>query len=93
MSGDRAMLPLPKNKRSAPNQPRRGHGPGTIAWRCQRMISEPAQAIYCCFAAERPRAHMRITLLLVRSIDRAKTVVLWHIHAFNFVHFKRLGLT
>jgi hypothetical protein len=30
--------------------------------------------------------------LLVRGVDKVKAVMLWHIHAFNFLQFKRLGL-
>ncbi len=29
---------------------------------------------------------------LVRGIDEAKAVVLWHVLAFNFLQFKRLAL-
>ena len=47
------------------------------------------------FATERPHAHMRnhgLRRLLVRGIDKVKAVVLWHVHAFNFLQTKRLGL-
>ena len=93
--GVELFCPLPKNSKGDPSQPRRGDGPGTIAWR-QRMATEPAQAIYRRrFATERPHAHMRnhgLRRLLVRGIDKVKAVVLWHVHAFNFLQFKRLGL-
>lgn len=89
------FCPLPKNSKGDPSRPRRGDGSGTIAWR-QRMAGEPAQAVYRRrFATERPHAHMRnhgLRRLLVRGIDKVKAVVLWHIHAFNFMQFKRLGL-
>jgi len=72
----------------------RGDGPGTIAWR-QCMAGERGQAIYRRrFATERPHAHMRnhgLRRLLVRGIDKVKAVVLWHVHAFNFLQVKRLG--
>ncbi|HMA13206.1 MAG TPA: IS1182 family transposase, partial [Kiloniellaceae bacterium] len=84
----------PRNSKGDPRQPRRGDGPGTIAWR-QRMATDQAQAIYRRrFATERPHAHMRnhgLRRLLVRGIDKVKAVVLWHVHAFNFLQFKRLG--
>jgi hypothetical protein len=93
--GVELFCPLPKNSKGDPSQPKRGDGPGTIAWR-QRMAAEPAQAIYRRrFATERPHAHMRnhgLRRLLVRGIDKVKAVVLWHVHAFNFLQFKRLGL-
>jgi transposase len=89
------FCPLPRNRKGDPRQPRRGDGPGTIAWR-QRMATGQAQTIYRRrFATERPHAHMRnhgLRRLLVRGIDKVKAVVLWHVHAFNFLQFKRLGL-
>ena len=27
-----------------------------------------------------------------KVVDKVKAVVLWHVHAFNFLQFKRLGL-
>lgn len=90
------FCPLPEKKgKSDPALPKRGDGPGTIAWR-QRMASEQGQATYRKrFATERPHAHMRnhgLRRLLVRGVKKVKAVVLWHIHAFNFLQFKRLGL-
>ena len=89
------FCPLPTNTKGDPAIPKRHDGPGTIAWR-QRMDTQPAQAIYRRrFATERPHAHMRnhgLRRLLVRGIDKVKAVVLWHVHAFNFLQFKRLGL-
>jgi transposase len=89
------FCPLPRNRKGDPSQPRRGDGPGTVAWR-RRMVTNQAQAIYRRrFATERPHAHMRnhgLRRLLVRGIEKVKAVVLWHVHAFNFLQFKRLGL-
>ncbi|MFZ5506103.1 MAG: IS1182 family transposase [Pseudomonadota bacterium] len=89
------FCPLPKTGKSDPTLPRRDDGPGTIAWR-QRMASEEGQVAYRRrFATERPHAHMRnhgLRRLLVRGVDKVKAVVLWHVHAFNFLQFKRLGL-
>jgi transposase len=93
--GVELFCPLPNNSKGDPSQAKRGDGPGTIAWR-RRMADQPAQAIYRRrFATERPHAHMRnhgLRRLLVRGIDKVKAVVLWHVHAFNFLQFKRLGL-
>jgi transposase len=88
------FCPLPNNTKGDPAAPRRGDKPGVIAWR-QRMASEQGQAIYKRrFATERPHAHMRnhgLQRLLVRGADKVKAVMLWHVHAFNFLQFKRLG--
>jgi transposase len=93
--GIELFCPLPRNSRSDPAQPKRGDGPGTLAWR-SRMASEPGRAEYRKrFATERVHAHMRnhgLRRLLVRGIEKVKAVVLWHVHAFNFLQFKRLGL-
>ena len=89
------FCPLPTLTKSDPTKPRRGDGAGLIAWR-RRMATEPAQATYRRrFATERPHAHMRNhgrPRLVVRGIDKVKAIVLWHVHAFNFLQFKRLGL-
>jgi transposase len=89
------FCPLPSNGEGDPAAPRRGDKPGVIAWR-QRMASTQGQAAYKCrFASERPHAHMRnhgLQQFLVRGIDKAKAVVLWHVLAFNFLQFKRLAL-
>jgi transposase len=88
------FCPLPDNGKGDPTVPRKDDGPGVIAWR-QRMASAQGQAVYQRrFASERPHAHMRnhgLQQFLVRGIDKAKAVVLWHVHAFNFLQFKRLG--
>jgi len=88
------FCPLPNNSKADPAAPRRDDGPGVLAWR-QRMASERGQAIYKRrFPTERPHAHMRnhgLQQLLVRGVDKVKAVVLWHVHAFNFLQFRRLG--
>lgn len=89
------FCPLPRNSRSDPSLPKRGDGPGTLAWR-SRMTTERGRAQYHRrFATERAHAHMRnhgLRRLLVRGFDKVKAVVLWHVHAFNFLQLKRLGL-
>ncbi|MCA1846576.1 MAG: transposase [Actinobacteria bacterium] len=88
------FCPLPKNGKGDPAAPRRGDKAGTLAWR-QRMASDYGQTVYKRrFATERPHAHMRnhgLQRLLVRGINKAKAVLLWHVHAFNFLQLKRLG--
>ena len=88
------FCPLPDNIKGDPAAPRRGDGPGTIAWR-QRMATEQGQAVYRRrFATERPHAHMRnhgLRQLLVRGADKVKAVMLLHATAFNFLQFKRLA--
>ena len=47
------------------------------------------------FATERVHAHLRnhgLRRLAVCGIEKVKAVVLWHVHAFNFMQFKRLRL-
>ena len=88
------FCPLPRNTKGDPSVLRRGDKPGTIAWR-QRMATEESQAVYRRrFATERPHAHMRnhgLRQLLVRGVEKVKAVMLWHVTAFNFLQFKRLG--
>jgi transposase len=82
------FCPLPDNAK-----PQREDGPGVIALR-QRMASAEGQAFYKRrFATERPHAHMRnhgLQQLLVRGVEKVKAVMLWHIHAFNFLQIRRL---
>lgn len=92
--GIELFSPVPKSK-GDPAAPKRGDEAGAIAWR-QRMASEEGMALYRRrFATERPHAHMRnhgLRQLLVRGKEKVKAVVLWHVHAFNFLQFKRLKL-
>ena len=96
-SGVVLFCPLPKKKdgRRDPALPQQDDGPGTLAWR-QRMATAEARAVYQRrFATERPHAHMRnhgLRQLCVRGIEKVKAVALWHVHAFNFLQFKRLGI-
>lgn len=88
------FCPLPDYGKGDPAVPRKGDEAGVIAWR-QRMASADGQAVYKRrFASERPHAHMRnhgLQQFLVRGVDKVKAVVLWHVHAFNFLQFKRLA--
>jgi hypothetical protein len=88
------FCPLPKNTKSDPTLPRRGDGPGTLAWR-RRMAEPESQTTYRRrMHTERPHAHMRnngLHRLLVRGSEKVKAVLLWHANAINFRQFKRLG--
>lgn len=92
--GIELFSPVPKGK-GDPAAPKRGDEAGTIVWR-QRMATEEAAALYRRrFATERPHAHMRnhgLRQVLVRGKEKVKAVVLWHVHAFNFLQFKRLKI-
>jgi transposase len=88
------FCPLPKSTKSDPTLPRRGDGPGTLAWR-RRMAEPESQTAYRRrMHTERPHAHMRnngLHRLLVRGSEKVKAVLLWHANAVNFRQFKRLG--
>jgi transposase len=83
--------PVGKDGQMRPPGPR--DGPGALAWH-QRMSSDEGKAVYRRrFATERPHADMRnrgLYRLLVRGIDKARAVVLWHVHAYNFLTISRL---
>jgi transposase len=88
------FCPIPKSKgKPVPASPRRGEGPGVIAWR-QRMSTQEGIDIYRQrFATERPHADMRnrgFTRLLVRGKAKAKAIALWHVTAFNFLQTRFL---
>jgi hypothetical protein len=57
------------------------------------MTTAEGQALYRHrFATERPHADMRnrgLQRLLVRGLEKAKAIVLWHVHAFNFLQLNR----
>lgn len=85
----------PRQRKGDPFKPHPGDGPGMIAWR-RRMATIEGQAIYKCrIATERPHAHMRnhgLRQLIVRGLEKAKAIVLWHVHAYNFLQARRLTL-
>lgn len=83
----------PRQAKGDPAAPRQGDGPGMIAWR-RRMATVEGQAIYRRrIATERPHADMRnrgLRQLIVRGLEKAKAIVLWHVHAYNFLQTRRL---
>jgi transposase len=81
--------------RRSPVASRPSDGPGMTAWR-RRMASAEGQAIYRRrIATERPHADMRnrgLRRLMVRGLEKAKAVVLWYAHAYNFLQITRSAL-
>jgi len=89
-----APVPKPRDAARDPHAPRDGDGPGVAAWR-RRMGGEAAKAVYkqraataeCANAQCRNRGLLRF---LVRGIEKARTVGLWHALAHNMVCTGRL---
>jgi transposase len=98
-AGVAVFAPVPKPRVAArdPHAPREGDGPGVAAWR-QRMGGEAAKAVYreraataeCVNAQCRNRGLLRF---LVRGIEKAKAVGLWHALAHTMVCTGRLLAT
>ncbi len=87
--GIEVFCPLPGSKgKPGDPAPKRGDGPGAIAWR-ERMASEAGMTFYRKrFATERPHADMRnrgLTRLVVRGMKKVKAVGLWYVMAYNFM--------
>ncbi|TWT15560.1 IS1182 family transposase [Reyranella sp. CPCC 100927] len=87
------FCPLPRDRRGQVRSPCAKDGTGVLAWH-QRMNSDDGRALYRQrFATERPHADMRnrgLTRVLVRGIKKVTAVVLWHVHAYNFLTISRL---
>jgi hypothetical protein len=98
-AGAVVFAPVPKPRVAArdPHAPREGDGPGVAAWR-RRMGGEAAKAVYkeraataeCANAQCRNRGLLRF---LVRGLEKAKAVGLWHALAHNMVCTGRLLAT
>jgi transposase len=92
-----APVPKPRDTGRDRHLPRDGDGPGVAAWR-RRMGGEAAKAIYkeraataeCANAQCRNRGLLRF---LVRGLEKAKAVGLWHALAHNMVCTGRLLAT
>jgi transposase len=92
-----APVPKPRVAARDPHAPRQGDGPGVAAWR-QRMGGEAAKAVYreraataeCVNAQCRNRGLLRF---LVRGLEKAKAVGLWHALAHNMICTGRLLAT
>jgi transposase len=89
-----APVPRPRVAARDPHAPRQGDGPGVVAWR-QRMGGEAAKTVYkeraataeCVNAQCRNRGLLRF---LVRGLEKAKAVGLWHALAHNMICTGRL---
>ena len=85
-------LPKPREGKGDPALPKRGDGPGTIAWR-QRMTGEAAKQVYKQRASTSETVnadltcHRGLTPLRVRGAGKVKCVVLWSVLAYNLMHF------
>jgi len=92
-----APVPKPRDPARDPHAPQDGDEPGVAAWR-ERMGSEAAKAIYkeraataeCVNAQCRNRGLLRF---LVRGLEKAKAVGLWHALAHNMICTGRLLAT
>ena len=92
-----APVPKPRDAARDPYAPRDGDGPGVAAWR-RRMGGEAAKAVYkeraataeCVNAQCRNRGLLRF---LVRGIEKARAVGLWHALAHNMICSSRLLAT
>ena len=92
-----APVPKPRDAARDPHTPREGDGPGVAAWR-RRMGGEAAKAVHrqraataeCANAQCRNRGLLRF---LVRGIEKARTVGLWHALAHNMACTGRLLAT
>jgi hypothetical protein len=84
----------PRNPQNDPYAPKRGDGPGVIAWRA-RMATTEAQALYKerCATAEWANAQVRLDGLVrftVRGVAKCRTVALLHALVHNLFTGRRL---
>ena len=87
------FCPWPCDREGKPRPPQPEDGSGVLAWQ-KRMSTDEGMAVYNRrFATERPHADMRnrgLTRVAVRGMEKVKAVVLWHVHAYNFLTTRRL---
>ncbi len=76
-------------------KPKRKEKPGVELW-YERMGKQESAAIYVRrIPCERPHADVRnrgLYRFLVRGMEKAKAVALWHVTAYNFLQIQRLTL-
>jgi transposase len=93
--GTEVFAPVPGSKgKQVPAQAKPREGPGVIAWRERMSTDEGFTAYQKRFACERPHADMRnrgLQRFLVRGLRKSKAIVLWHVHAYNFLQIRRLA--
>lgn len=92
--GIEVFCPLP-GSRGNPGDPtpKKGDGPGVIAWR-ERMANEVGRTVYRKrFATERPHADMRnrgFRSLCVRGLKKVFAAAQWYVLAYNFLQIRFL---
>lgn len=94
-AGTKVYAPLPKSKEGTdPHAPKKGDGPGVIAWRKQ-MGTQEAKDLYKQRASTIETAngecktYRGLTQFLVRGINKVRCIALWSALAYNFVHLAR----
>lgn len=93
--GIEVFCPLPGSKgKPGDPTPKKGDGPGVIAWR-ERMASEAGMKTYReRFPTERPHAHMRnhgLRQFCVRGLEKVLAITHWHVFAHNFQQIRFLA--
>jgi len=93
--GTKVYCPPTKSKHGTdPYLPRRGDGPGVLAWRA-RMASEAGQAQYddrpICECIHARWRNWDLRQLTVRGIEKVRAIVLWHALTNNILQGHRLA--
>ena len=93
-NGITVYCPPTKSKHGTdPFAPRRGDGPGVLAWR-QRMASEQARAQYTlrgiCECIHARWRNWNLIRLPVRGLKKVRAVMLWHALANNILQAQRM---
>jgi transposase len=93
--GVTVVCPPTKSKHGTdPFAPRRGDGPGVLAWR-QRMASEQAKAQYrvraVCECIHARWRNWNLIRLTVRGLKKVRAVMLWYALANNILQAHRLA--
>jgi len=93
--GIEVFCPPTKSKGGVdPSLPRRGDGPGVLAWRA-RMASEAGKAQYqarsICECIHARWRNWNLRQLTVRGIDKVRAVVLWYVLTNNILQGYRLA--
>ncbi len=87
-----APVPKAKKKDQDAHAPRRGDGPGVVAWR-RRMATDEAKTIYKQRAATSEtingdlKAWRGLGQLRVRGLGKARCLALWCALSYNILHF------
>jgi len=91
-----AFCPVPGSKgKPVPAAPKHGEGAGVRAWRERMSRQESHEVLQQRITCEHAHAHMRnrgLQQFIVRGMQKAKAVMLWHVHAFNFQRMRGLRI-